>query len=273
MPKLLTESQINNYDNDGCIFPIQALNSDQTGKLRGKFDSLEEKIGAEAQSRFKIKAHLPFPWMHEVICHQTILDAIEDLIGPNILCWGSSFFTKKANDPRFVSWHQDSTYYGLRPPATATAWLAISDSTVEAGCMRFIPGTHHEGILKHTETWNKDNLLIRGQRIEGIDESQAADVILAAGEFSIHHEAVIHGSNPNRSDDARIGLSIHYIEPHVKQTAFEGASALLVRGQDNYGYWEVDPVPVCDFDPACLETLDYRYQQYKTGIGKIKETP
>ena len=269
MPQLLTEKLTTDYGRDGCIFPIRVMGSAEVGELRRSFHALEEELGAEAQSRFRIKAHLPFPWMHEVIRNPTILDAIEDLIGSNILCWGSSFFTKKAYDPRFVSWHQDSIYYGLRPPETTTAWLAISDSTVEAGCMRFIPGTHQQGILEHEDTWVKDNLLVRGQRIEGVDESQAVDVVLSAGEISIHHEAVIHGSNPNRSSDARIGLSIHYVAPNVKQTAFEGASALLVRGQDTHGYWETDPVPKHDFDPICIEALDFRFEQYKSGIGML----
>ena len=268
MPRLLSEQQIADYGRKGCIFPIRITTTKEARELRRKLEELEQAIGAEAQTRFKIKAHLPFPWMHTLIRNPLMLDAIEDLIGPNILCWGSSFFIKRAEDPRFVSWHQDSTYYGLQPPETATAWVAFSDSTVESGCLRFIPATHHQGILEHEETRDKQNLLMRGQTIKGVDESQAVDVVLRAGEISIHHEAVVHGSNPNRSGDARIGLSIHYIAPQVRQTAFNGASALLVRGEDTHGYWEIDPIPERDFDPICVQAMDWRYAQYKSGIGK-----
>ena len=269
MPKALREQQVAAYRDDGYVFPIRIMSTEQASDIRSKFDALEREIGGEAQSRFKIKAHLPFPWMNELIRNPVMLDAVEDLIGPNILCWGSSFFTKKAHDPRFVSWHQDSTYYGLRPSETVTTWVAFSNSTVEAGCMRVVPGTHRNGILDHEETWSKDNLLMRGQTINGVNEAKAVDIVLQAGEISIHHESVVHGSGPNNSDDARIGLSIHYIAPHVRQTAYDGATALLVRGTDTEGHWVAEPEPKTDMDPACLAALDETYGRYKTGIGKV----
>ena len=269
MTKVLTEEQVAAYGRDGCVFPIRIMSTEEAAGIRAKFDALERQIGGEAQSRFKIKAHLPFPWMNALIRNPVMLDAVEDLIGPNILCWGSSFFTKKAHDPRFVSWHQDSTYYGLRPAETVTTWVAFSDSTVEAGCMRVVPGTHRDGILDHDETYSKDNLLMRGQTINGVEESKAVDIVLKAGEISIHHESVVHGSGPNNSDDARIGLSIHYIAPHVRQTAYDGATALVVRGADTEGHWAPEPEPASDMDPACLAALDETYGRYKTGIGKV----
>lgn len=264
MPKHLTEEQILAYHRDGCVFPVPLLTPREAASIRRKFEALEAAIGGEAQERFKIKAHLPFPWLHDLIRNPRLLDAIEDIIGPNILCWGSSFFTKNAHDPRFVSWHQDSTYYGLKPQETLTAWVAFSDSKIESGCMRFIPGTHKSGQLRHEETYEKNNLLSRGQTIGDVDEAAAADVILNAGEFSLHSEFVIHGSNCNNSDDRRIGFSIHYIAPYVRQTLFEDATAAVVRGRDTHGYWKPDPLPKSDFDPQCLEALDHGWNQYKS---------
>jgi len=145
MPKCLMEDQIEGYHRDGCVFPIFLLTRTEAAKLRQKFEGLEATIGGEVQQRFRIKAHLPFPWLNDLIRHPTLLDAVEDIIGPNILCWGSSFFTKNAHDPRFVSWHQDSTYYNLKPAETLTAWVAFTDSTIESGCMRFIRGSHSSG--------------------------------------------------------------------------------------------------------------------------------
>ncbi len=268
MGKVLTGEQIEAYRRDGFVHPIRIMSADQAGALRRRFEALEDETGAEAQSRYKIKAHLPFPWLNELIRNPVMLDAVEDLIGPDILCWGSSFFTKKARDPRFVSWHQDSAYYGLRPAETVTPWVAFSDSTVASGCVRFIPGSHRDGLIDHAETSDDNNLLSRGQTVDGVDEREAVDVELRAGEISIHHESVVHGSNPNTSDDARIGMSIHYIAPHVRQTSYPGATAMLLRGADTKGHWGADPVAGSDMDAACLAALDAEWERYKTAIEK-----
>lgn len=264
MPKHLTDEQIQAYRRDGCVFPFTLFTREEAAKIRQRFEQLEALIGTEVQQRFRIKAHLPFPWLNDLVRHPRLLDAIEDIIGPDILCWGSSFFTKDAQDPRFVSWHQDSTYYGLSPPETVTAWVAFTDSKVESGCMRFIPGSHRAGQLKHLETFDNNNLLSRGQTIPQVHEASAVDIKLNAGEFSLHSEFVIHGSNPNKSPGRRIGFSIHYIGPHVRQTLFPGAAAAVVRGKDTHGYWQPDPVPAFDFDPDCLSALDFAYSQYKS---------
>lgn len=269
MGKALSEAQVEAYRRDGFVFPVRIMGRSAADTLRARFDALEAETGAELQSRFKIKAHMPLTWLNELVRNPAMLDAVEDLIGPDILCWGSSFFTKKARDPRFVSWHQDSTYYGLRPAETVTTWVAFTDSRIESGCVRFLPGTHRSGIFDHEETLDPDNLLMKGQTVNGVDESRAVDCELSAGEISIHHESVVHGSNANGSDNPRIGLSIHYIAPHVRQTAFEGASALLVRGRDKHGHWDAEPEPRHDLDPICLAALDEVYAQYRSGRGKV----
>lgn len=269
MGKALSDDQIEYWEENGCVFPIRAFSAAEAEANFDRYLALEREIGEEPQNRFKIKAHLPFPWMWDIIQSETILDAVEDLIGPNILCWGSSFFTKQANDPRFVSWHQDSTYYGLSERATVNVWYAFSPSKIESGCMRFIPGTHRMGQLDHQETFAENNLLVKGQTIKDIDESSAVDVELEAGEFSIHHESVVHGSNPNSASWARVGLSIHYITPEIHQLQLQESAATLVRGEDRFGHWRKDPKPERDFDPACLAALDASYREYKSGAGKL----
>ena len=117
MPKHLTEEQLEAYRNEGAVSPVPLLSREEAAYYRKKFDELEETIGDEPQSRYRIKAHLPFPWLTELIHHPALLDAIEDVMGPNLLVWGTSFFTKAARDPRFISWHQDSTYYGWSRPS------------------------------------------------------------------------------------------------------------------------------------------------------------
>jgi len=264
MGKVLTEEQIARYRDRGAVYPVPLLSKAEARAYRARFEALEATIGEEAQKRYRIKAHLPFPWLWELIRHPRLADAIEDLVGPDIVCWGTSFFTKKAHDHRFVSWHQDSTYYGLKPAESLTAWIAFSDASIEAGCMRYIPGSHDgPDILQHRETWSPDNLLSRGQTIDGVDERKAAYMPLAAGEFSIHHNRLIHSSEPNRSDDARIGFTVHFAPVHVRQIQFDNATAIQIRGRDAAGYWVPDPEPRFEFDPVCMEALDEYWARYK----------
>ena len=137
-----------------------------------------------------------------------VLDVVEDLIGPNIYALSSRFWMKPGQDGSFVSWHQDSAYFGLEPNELVTVWLALTDSTPENGCVRVIPGTHEGEIYSHVETYDDKNLLARGQSIEDIDDSDAVDLVLKAGQFSCHHERIVHGSDVNDTDRMRIGVGI-----------------------------------------------------------------
>ena len=264
MAKLLSQEQIDRYQNQGAIAPIRIMDSDAAFAYRRQFEALEEEIGEEAQGRFRIKAHLPFPWLTELIHNSTMLDAVEDLIGPNIVVWGSSFFTKKAHDHRFVSWHQDSTYYGFEPAESITVWVAFSDSTRETGCVRILPGSHKgDAVMRHVETFDPDNILARGQTIEGVDETETVDLEVRAGEMSIHHNKTVHSSMPNPSDQPRIGFAIHIVPPHVRQTQFDGATGTLMRGQDKTGNWAPDISAKKNMDPDCLAALDHAWSNYR----------
>ena len=264
MPKHLTQDQVDRYTRDGFAGPVDLLSTDEALTLRNRIEAVEAEMGDQIQKRCKIKAHLPFPFLCELISHPKLLDAVEDIIGPNILCWGSSFFQKEAHDPGFVSWHQDSTYYGLEPPDTLTAWIAISEASLEAGCMKFIPGSHNKGLYDYAELEADDNLLSRGQTILGIEDEKAVPVPLKTGQFSFHKEDTVHASDPNRTGDRRIGLSIHYIAPNVRETKFPGASARVLRGRDTHRHWGEDRWPEKDWDPICLEELDRIWAMYQT---------
>jgi ectoine hydroxylase-related dioxygenase (phytanoyl-CoA dioxygenase family) len=194
-----------------------------------------------------------------------MLDAVEDLIGPDILCWASGFFIKEAHDPGYVSWHQDSTYWGLSETRVATAWVALAPSTPENGCMRVIPGSHAGAQLAHTDTHAEHNLLTRGQVVDHeVDESGAVEVALEPGEISLHHVRLVHGSEANRSGARRIGYAIRYIPPHLHQLNGPHDSAMLVRGEDRYGHFEHEPSPAADMDPqavACHAKVTERQAQ------------
>jgi len=184
--------------------------------------------------------------------HDGILDAVEGVLGPDLLCWTVNFFIKEANSPGFVSWHQDSTYWGLDPHDVMTAWVAFTDVNLESGCMHFVPGSHQGDQIPHVDTFHKDNLLSRGQEIAvEVDQAKTVDCILKAGEMSLHHIKTVHGSGPNRSNDRRIGLAIRYIPTYVRQIGVAD-SAMLVRGKDTYGNFEHEPRPRRDLDEAAL---------------------
>jgi non-heme Fe2+,alpha-ketoglutarate-dependent halogenase len=256
MPKILTEGQISDYSADGFLFPFTLYTAKEAGNLYKKYDALETSIGQAPMDRFRIKAQLPFPWLCDIVKNPKLLDAIEDLIGPDILCWGASFFGKKANNPSYVSWHTDSFFYGFKPANTITAWLAFNPSTVEAGCVKYIPGTHLGPLAIHDLKPHKNNLIPVGQTVIDVDEKSAVNAELKAGEIVFHHESVVHGSGPNNANHPRIGFSIHYVAPHVKETRFDGSTAMLVRGQDKFGYWGKDPEPQTDMDPTCIKAMD-----------------
>ena len=199
------------------------------------------------------KSHLLFTWLNDLVRHPRILDAVEDIIGPNILCWGSSFFIKEPRNPGFVSWHQDSTYWGLDPADVITAWVAFTDSTPANGAMRVVPATHTMEQIPHRDTFRPENLLSRGQEIEvDVDDRQAVMLELEAGEMSLHHVRLIHGSDPNPSDQRRIGFAIRYIPTTVRQVAGSHDSATLVRGVDTYGNFEPEERPDADMSERAL---------------------
>ena len=230
---------------------------------------MEGEIGEELQERFRVKAQLPFPWLCDLVRHPRLLDALEDLIGPNILCWGASFFAKQAHDRRYVSWHTDSFYYGYEPKENVSAWFSFNDSTPESGCVRYIPGSHKIPAI-HDFKPGPENLIFAGQTVRDVDESKAVDAVLRAGQAAFHHESVVHGSRPNRSNHPRVGFSIHYCAPHVRETRFDGAAAMLLRGEDTHGNWAPDPQPKQDFDSDCIQAmLDYRARFNAASAKKV----
>ena len=250
--KMLSVEQSRNFDRLGYHFPLRAFAPGQIALCRSKLESFEQAHGGTLSGQLRNKPHLLFTWADEIIRHPAILDAVEDLLGPDLLVWSSSFFTKDPKDPGFVSWHQDSTYWGLEPDDVVTAWVALTEVTPENGCMQVIPGSHRIDQLPHLDTFHKDNLLSRGQEIAvDVDKSKAVSLAMRAGEMSLHHIKLVHGSDPNRSDDRRIGFAIRYIPTYVRQTKVRD-SATLVRGVDTVGAFDHEPRPRRDLDDAAL---------------------
>jgi len=253
MGKRLSAEAIAQYERDGYYFPVRVLSPEEAGRCRDRLEQVERDLGGPLRGVYRIKPHLLFTWLAELVRHPALLDAVEDVLGPDILCWNTSFFTKEARSPGFVSWHQDATYWGLSEPDVVTAWVAFTDSTPVNGNMRVIPASHR-APLTHADTFHPDNPLSRGQEITvEVDEAQAVDITLRAGEMSLHHVLLVHGSGANPTEDRRIGFAIRYIPTCVRQTAGPRDSATLVRGQDVFGHFEPEPRPEADLDPAMLQ--------------------
>ena len=172
MTKMLSEGEVTNYRERGYHFPVDALSESEVADFRGKLEDYEARTGGPIKGEMRHRSHVLFPWINDMIRHPKILDAIEDLLGPDILCWNTSFFIKEPHDPGFVSWHQDATYWGLNSSDVATAWVAMSPANKVSGCMKFVAGTHKQQV-QHEDTFDQNNLLTRGQEIAvKVDEAQ-----------------------------------------------------------------------------------------------------
>lgn len=241
------------YRENGYYAPMRALSSTEAADYRARLQRHETATGGPLRAAYRQKTHLLFTWLADLVRDTRILDVVESIVGPDILVWQTAFFIKEARDPSFVTWHQDSTYWGLSEPEVVTAWVAFSASTPQSGCVRVIPGTHRLDQVPHVETRAAGNLLTRGQEIAvDIDESQAVSMPLAPGEMSLHHIRTFHNSEPNRSDDRRIGFAIRYIPTRIRQTEVDGDTATLVRGQDRFGHFELERRPDADLSAAAV---------------------
>ncbi|MER6530549.1 phytanoyl-CoA dioxygenase family protein [Streptomyces sp. NPDC001508] len=252
MPKLLTDAQVHQYERDGYVHPLRAFSADEAQGILEHMDALERRE-PDLWSRAKYKPHLLMKWLNDFMRTPTVLDAVEDVLGPNVLAWGTAHFDKKPHDPKFVNWHQDSTYWGLSEPSVLTAWVALTPSRRTNGCLRVIPGSHRQGQVPHHDTFDKDSVLSRGQEVEvDVDENDAVDLELNPGEFSLHHTMLVHGSEANTSDIRRCGIAIRYVATRVRPIEGFRDSATLVRGVDEYGHFAPDVVPAYDMDPAAV---------------------
>ena len=248
----LTPDQVNLYETQGFLSPLTAFSAQQAQAYRTKLEAFEGKLGQPIGKPYAYKPHLLLPWVEEIARTPAILDAIEDLIGSNILLFHITCWPKAANDLSFVSWHQDSTTFGLHPnDQHVTAWVALSESNLESGCVQAFLGSHKQGQLDHHSGTAQGNMLGWGQTVQHeIDGDAVRNLVLHPGQFSLHHTHVLHNSPPNRSADRRIGFGLSYIPTHVRCTSETRVTAMLMRGVDEHGYYQPEPSARSDDDAA-----------------------
>ncbi len=256
----LNAAQIEQYERTGYLSPLDAFSADDVAVWRQGLERLEAETGGPGTLRgtpLQFRPYLHQNWAADIVRRPEILDSVEALIGPDILVYHLTIWIKEANSSAYVSWHQDSTYFGLTPFEHVTAWFALSDATEEMGCVRMIPGSHLRGEEILSEVRDDPELMLRQGQVLAVDETAetVVPVPLKAGQFSLHHTLTMHTSGANRSDKRRIGLGISYIPARCRCTADQRVSATLVRGEDRFGHFELEPA----FDPNDLESARSRH--------------
>jgi hypothetical protein len=270
--KALTQEQVDSFRYNGFLFPIPALTPDEIAVYLAGLQRLEAELGcavADADVKWRSHAYAHSPWFNDLIRHPRILDAVEDVIGPNILVWTSTFFIKEPNSPTYAAWHQDGGYFGLEPREQVCAWVALTDASAEAGCMeqlsfRGTPRLYHHAALGLANSINR-----AGQTImEGFDDSAPVAMALPAGSFSLHHELAVHRSAPNRAAHRRVGIGLNYIPTHVRVNGPIRLKAMLVRGEDTYGHFDLIDPPAAERDAAALAVHQEVSDRYRANYNE-----
>jgi non-heme Fe2+,alpha-ketoglutarate-dependent halogenase len=248
--KKLTDAQIAQYEHDGYVCPVDAFSTERIRACRDQLEDFERRQGQKMARGSNLKPHLLFPWLDEIVHAPEILDAVEDLIGPDLRLFHLTVWPKEPGSGAYVSWNQDATYFALEPACHVTAWVALTDAPVEAGCMEVVPGSHKLGQMPHAELQDTENLLSRGQQLAvDVDRTRTAYMPVKAGQFSLHHTHLVHNSRPNLHHDRRIGLGLSYIPTSARCTAPTRLSAMLVRGRDTHGNFDDERRPKIEAGP------------------------
>lgn len=255
------------YDRDGFVSPVPLISTTEANRHAGKLQGVESKFGS---MHYESKVHTLLDFAAELACDPRILDAVEAILGPNILLFDVTNIVKDARTPAHVSWHQDLTYWGFASDEQVSMWLALTPATEQSGCMRMIPGSHKGGALNHKDLRDRHNVLFRGQTVEGVPESEALLCPLQPGEASFHHGWTLHASYPNQSDSRRIGLNAQYISPANRQLLNPVETAHLVRGEDNFGYYVPERIAQGVMDPMAREHHRGLDQQRKETWARAK---
>ncbi|MDR3538205.1 MAG: phytanoyl-CoA dioxygenase family protein [Acetobacteraceae bacterium] len=276
--KSLTEDQAKRYHDEGFLFPFRAFSPEAAARYRADVERTCGETAQPAAARtgtvsYRVKPYLLFTWAADLVRDPAILDAVEDLIGPDIMVFHTTMWWKTKGSPNRVPWHQDGTYFGLAPFEHVTAWVALSPSNTRTGCVRVVPGSHLAGQIPHADVRDSTLMLSRGQTVNAsVDGSRAVPMVLSPGEFSLHHTMAIHASDPNTGDDDRIGIGISYIPTRVRHVGPTRMSATLVRGRDTHGHFDLEPRPAADLHPdavAAHRDSDARFWEASRSIPEM----
>ena len=269
----LSEQQINSYKENGYVSPIDILSPQEAKEVREEIEIIENKCPDILEGIGRNYVHIISPIFNKICLNNKMLDAVESIIGKNILICGTTLFIKNANEKEFVSFHQDAKYIGLEPHNWVTAWIAITDSNEDNGCMRMWPGSHKNNLRYHNQKFDQNNLLTRGQTVEDVPIEDTVPIILKAGQMSLHHPTIVHGSGINKSKDRRIGFVVQsYIGDNVDQVLGK-IYVQIARGEDRYKLHEYSNIPtelMNKKDMECRKRANYELSKiFYSGSKKI----
>jgi hypothetical protein len=238
-PQTLSREQVAAFNREGYLKGLRIFSGEEMAEHRRYFDTLLARVLAEGGSSYSIStAHLRYGPVYDLLTHPRIVRCVRDLLGENVIGWGSHYFCKMPHDGKVVHWHQDASYWPLTPSKTVTVWLAIDDADVENACMRFIPGSHHFGHLTYRLREDRDEDAVLNQIVENVEQfGEPVAVELKAGEISMHSDLLLHGSEANRSDRRRCGLTLRYCAADVRAGLDWNAKGVIVSGADPSGHW------------------------------------
>jgi hypothetical protein len=243
-PKTLSKDQIAHYNSQGYIAPLDVYSTAEIESIRKYFDELLERVVAEGGNSYSISsAHLKYGPVYDILTQPRIVNYIADLMGEDVIAWGSHFFCKMPNDGKLVAWHQDASYWPLSPSKAATVWLAVDDADQENACMKFVAGSHHFGHMTYRESESSEHNVLN-QSIDNAEQyGQVVYDVLKAGQVSIHSDLLLHGSEANHSPRRRCGLTLRYCAASVRAGMQWNEKGIHVRGSDSTGHWWNNPRP------------------------------
>lgn len=243
-PQQLTCEQIDEFNRNGFLTGIRIFDEQEASSLRAYFDQLLAQYLSEGKDSYAIAtAHRKHGKVYDLLTHPRIVGYVKDILGEDVIAWGSHFFCKMPHDGKKVSWHQDAAYWPLTPSMAVTVWLAIDDADVENAAMRYIPGSHHHGELTSRMHEDDESEILYQSVANAEDFGEPFDNILKAGEISIHSDLLLHGSLANNSDRRRCGLTMRYCRAEVTAYLDWHAKGVLVSGADPRGHWANPPRP------------------------------
>jgi non-heme Fe2+,alpha-ketoglutarate-dependent halogenase len=246
---MLSSQQLNDYEREGVVFPIKVFSAGEASRFLHQLKTIADNYGEGSLKRLD-GLHLFFDWAYRLATDEVLLNAVEDVLGTDILIDGTLVFWKPPEDFGYVSWHQDALYSGWHLSPSTSAWIALTPSHQSNGCMRMIPGSHKQGLLKHENVADRSNLLFRGERVTmDVQESRAVDVVLRPGEMSLHQSTIVHGSNPNRSDEPRIGFIVRFVTSSI---AIRDRPVMRVRGDADCSHLRLADPPVIEDQSSAL---------------------
>jgi len=266
--KALSATQVAAWRRDGFLFPLSFLTEQERQNCLAGLARFEEWLGAPVNASKELKwrtmPHLTLPWVTRLTQSPKLLDIIEDLIGPDIFVYTSTFFIKEPHTDTIAAWHQDSTYYGLMPKEEVTVWVALSDASLEAGCMDVLPFDGGPVQYPHAAHVVKNSVNRAGQEITvPLDENRAVAMPLKPGQISLHHGMCVHRSGPNTTDQRRIGLGLNFVPGHVRPIGAHKLAGMLVRGEDKHGYLESVSPPTEELSAEAIATHELAVSRYR----------